>query len=166
MIRTFFCLSSLLILGLLTTNCYATPKLAIVDSEVVYTQSTLIQNGKDYLQSLSSKFEVELAELQKKVDTGSEEEKKAAQEELQKKLGEVQKQFNEAQQNVAEIITEAFNRAVEACRAKNGYDMILVKNAVLASGANLDVTAKALEELNSMASSVDFAFPGGRLPQK
>ncbi|CAK7041700.1 MAG: hypothetical protein DELT_02853 [Desulfovibrio sp.] len=161
MIRTFFCLSSLLVLSLFASGCdTGKPKLAVVDAEAVYTQSALSEKGKAYLQSLSSGFETEIEKLQKKVEAAvSDDDRKAAQEELQKSYGEIQQKFGVAQQNVAATITQSFDKALEACRAKNGYDMILLKNAVLASETRFDATQKALEEMNAMTSSVDFSVP-------
>lgn len=165
MIRTFFGLSSLLILSLFAAGCDSKPKLAVVDAEVVYAQSVLSEKGKAHLQSLSSGFEEELARLQKNVDAAPEEEKKPAQEELQKKYGEIQQQFSAAQQNVGKIITESFDTALEKSRVKNGYDMILLKNAVLASEARFDATAQVLDELNGMAATVDFSVPPLQAPK-
>jgi Skp family chaperone for outer membrane proteins len=161
MIRTFIFLPLLLILGLLAAGCKgeAKPKLAVVDADIVFTQSVLGEKGNAYFQSFLSDLQAELEDLQKKVDTASDDEKQAAQEEIQVRLAGVQQQANIAQQHVGVIISESFDKALEAYRARNGYDMILHRAAVLASGANIDVTMSVLDELNSMAASIDFSLP-------
>jgi len=159
MIRTFLGLSTLLVLSLFAAGCDAKPKLAVVDAEAVYTTSAVSEKAKAYLQSLSSRFEKEISELQKKADAAPEEDKQAAQEALQKKYGEIQQQFNGAQQNAAGTVQEAFTKALESYRAKSGYDMVLLKNAVLASDKGFDVTAMVIKELDAMAESVDFSVP-------
>ena len=161
MIRTFFCLPLILILGLFAVGCKSEskPKFAVVDAEVVFTQSILSEKGNAYFQSFLTDLQAELEELQKKADEASDEEKQAAQENIQVRLAEMQQQANIVQQHVGVIIAESFDKALEAYRVRNGYDMIFHNAAVLASGANINVTTAVLDELNSMAASIDFSLP-------
>jgi Skp family chaperone for outer membrane proteins len=159
--RTFFCLSLLFIFSLFVAGCKneANPKLAVVDPEIVFAKSTLSEKGNAYLQSLLSDLQAEFEELQKKIDAAPDDEKQMIEADMQIKLLEMQQQLNIVQEHINVIISESFDKALEAYRVRNGYDIILYSAAVLASGINIDVTMPVLDELNAMTAAIDFSLP-------
>lgn len=143
---TFLRVALLSVLALMAFGCNG-KRLAIVNTEMVYQQSTASVKGTDYIKSVTAELEAELRAIEEKAQSAKD--KKAAQEELQQALASVQQRFNAEQQQVVTALSEAYKKALDACRAKYNVDVILTSEVALSYDASVDFTQKVMEEMNA-----------------
>lgn len=134
-------------LALLAFGCTG-KRLAIVNTEMVYQQSTASAKGTDHIKKVTAELEAELRALEEKAQSAKD--KKAAQEELQTALAAIQQRFNAEQQQVVNALSDAYRKALENCRAKYNLDIIMTSEVSLSHAPEIDMTQKVTEEMNAI----------------
>lgn len=137
----------LMILALFAFGCNG-KKMAIVNTDMVYQKSTASEKGTEYIRNVTTELEAELRALEEKAEKAAD--KKAAQEELQQALTVIQQRFNAEQQQVVNALTEAYKTALDNCRTKFKYDIIMSSELALAHDPAIDITDKVMEEMNAL----------------
>lgn len=140
----------LVALALLAFGCNG-KRVAIVNTDMVYKESTASEKGTEYLRGLSTEMQKAYEEAAAKVENAKgKKEKQAAQEEMQVALVEMQQRLNAEQQQVVTALTDAYKKAMENCRTKGKFDLIIPSEAALAYDPQIDVTQKVLDEMNAL----------------
>lgn len=137
----------LMALALLAFGCNG-KKVAIVNTDMVYQKSAASEKGTEYIKGVTTELEAELRSLEANMEKAKD--KKAAQEEMQQALTAIQQRFNAEQQQVVNALTEAYKTALENCRAKFKYDIIVSSELALSHDPAIDVTEKVMEEMNKL----------------
>ena len=137
----------LMVLALFAFGCNG-KKVAIVNTDMVYQKSTASEKGTEYIKSVTSELETELRAMEENMEKATD--KKAAQEEMQQALTIIQQRFNAEQQQVVNILTEAYRTALENCRTKFNYDIVLSSEMALSHDPAIDITGKVTEEMNAL----------------
>jgi len=147
---SFFRLVLLVTLALLVFGCNG-KRVAIVNTDMVYKESSASGKGSEYLRGVSSEMQKVYEEAAAKVENAKgKQEKEAAQEALQTALVEMQQRLNAEQQQVINTLTTAYQKAMETCRAKGKYDVIIPAEAALANDPQIDITKQVLAEMDAM----------------
>ena len=150
-----FRLALLMTLALLAFGCNG-KRVAVVNTDMVYKESTVSEKGTQYLRDISSEMQKSYEAAAAKVENAKgKKEKEAAQEEMQVSLIEMQQRLNAEQQQVVSKLTEAYQKAMENCRTKGKFDLIVPSDAALSFDPQIDITARVLEEMN--ATPVEFS---------
>ena len=145
-----FRLILLVALALLAFGCNG-KRVAIVNTELVYQESAASSKGSEYLRAVSTEMQKAYTEASAKVENAkTKQEKEAAQAELQTAIAEMQQRLGAEQQLVVTTLTNAYREAMEACRIKGKFDVILPAEAALAHDPQVDLTAQVLAEMDSM----------------
>ena len=126
--------------------------IAIVNTESVYKKSAASERGAHYLKTLDAELTAELTALQQKLQnaSGSKKAAEAAQLELQKALMEIQQRFGAEQQQVLNVLSANFKTALEKLREKYKLDVVLASEMVLSASPVVDMTDKAVEEMDAL----------------
>ena len=136
----------LVALALLAFGCNG-KRLAIVNTDMVYQKSAASEKGTEYIRNVTTELEKELRAVEEKAQKAKD--KKAVQAELQQALMGIQQRFNAEQQQVMTVLSEAYRKALEACRAKYGFDIIMSTELALSYDPSVDITDKVMEEMNA-----------------
>ena len=137
----------LMVLALLAFGCNG-KKLAIVNTDMVYQKSSASEKGTEYIKSVTAELEAELRALEENAEKAKD--KKAAQAELQQALMAIQQRFNAEQQQVVNTLSEAYKKALDNCRAKFKYDIIMSNELALSYDSAVDITQKVMDEMNAI----------------
>ena len=147
---SFFRLVLLVTLALLAFGCNG-KRVAIVHTDAVYKESAASGKGSEYLRGVSSEMQKAYEEAAAKVENAKgKKEKEAAQEEMQMTLAEMQQRLNAEQQQVISTLTTAYQQAMENCRLKGKFDVVIPAEAALAHDPQLDITKQVLAEMDAM----------------
>jgi len=95
-----------------------TPRVALIDQNKVFMQSTAGAKGMQMLQDLSKKLQDELKEMQGEARPGDDQV-------FQDKLAGFQATMGEEQQRIVNLLTENFNQVLEEYRAKHNIVAVL-----------------------------------------
>ncbi len=125
------------------------PRVAVVNTDLVYKNSTPGQEGISYLENLSKELEAQIITLQKDGETARD--KKAAQEKFQQELVVMQQRFAAEQQQVVTKLNSAYEEARAAVLAKHNIQLLLPSDVALNVSPEADVTDKVIEEMNAKA---------------
>lgn len=140
----------LMVLALLAFGCNG-KRVAIVNTDMVYKDSAASEKGTEYLRNLSSGMQTTYEAAQTKIEAAKGKDAKAAAEaEMQQALMEMQQRLNAEQQQVVTVLSEAFKKAMDACRVKGKFDLIIPAEAAISYDPAIDVTARVIEEMNAM----------------
>ena len=143
-------LALLLALALLAFGCNG-KRVAVVNTDMVYQSSQASEKGTEYLKSISGEMQKAYETAQAKVEEAKgKKEKEAAQAELQQLLMEMQQRLNAEQQQVVTVLSESYKKAMDACRAKGKYDIIIHPEAALSYDPQIDITKQVIDEMNAM----------------
>ena len=143
-------LALLMALALFVFGCNG-KRVAIVNTDMVYKESTASEKGTEYLRGISADMQKAYEEAAAKVESAKgKKEKEAAQEEMQTALVEMQQRLNAEQQQVVTALTDAYKKAMDNCRAKGKFDLIIPSDAALSYDPQIDLTQQVLEEMNAM----------------
>lgn len=137
----------LMVIALFAFGCNG-KKVAVVNPDLVYQKSSASEKGSEYIKSVAAELESELRALEKSAEGGKD--SKAAQEKLQQSLMGIQQRFNAEQQQVINALTEAYKQALENCRIKFKYDVIITSETAAAFDPAVDVTEKVAEEMSAL----------------
>ena len=165
MIRNFFVIFFCIFFNL-NENLYAEEKLAFIDINYIYNNSSAGKKVNKKIQGETKKINSELTEFQKKIDT----EKKSlltqknvmSKDEFEKKLRTLEKNLNEYNSiiskknkdlvNFKNKVRVEFSKKLkiilEEYSKKNSISMILKKENILIGKTNLDATADILTLFN------------------
>ena len=145
-----FRLALLVTLALLAFGCNG-KRIAVVNTDILYKESVVSEKATQYLQTLSSEMQKVYTEAAAKVEKAkTKQEKEVAQAEMQVKLMELQQRFTAEQQQVAIAMTNASKKAMETCRVKGKFDMVLPAEIALSHAPELDITKQVVEEMNTI----------------
>jgi len=150
----------------------AEPSIAVVDVQMLLTQSSAAKSIQKQVQAEREKFLAKLSKEEESLramekalvetaaDLSAEEkaEKKKAfeskfletREMAQKGKGQIEKAVVEA---MAKLNQEAF-KAVEAVAEAKGYNLILAKQHIVASDKSIDISDVSMEKLNASVSDI------------
>lgn len=143
-------LALLLALALLAFGCNG-KRVAVVNTDMVYQGSVANEKGLEYLKSISGEMQKAYEEAQAKVDEAKgKKEKEAAQTEMQQLLMEMQQRLNAEQQQVVGVLSQSYKDALESCRTKGKYDIIIQPEATLSYDPQIDITRQVIDAMNAM----------------
>ncbi|MCC8193661.1 MAG: OmpH family outer membrane protein [Deltaproteobacteria bacterium] len=143
-------LALLAALALVAFGCTG-KRVAIVNTDMVYKESVASEKGTDYLRSISADMQKTYEAAAAKVENAKGKKgKEAAQAEMQAALVEMQQRLNAEQQQVVTALTDAYKTAMENCRVKGKFDVIIPSEAALAHDPQIDITKQVLDEMNAM----------------
>ncbi len=138
--RKFF----LAVLLLFVSISYAAEKVVYIDMQKIFTQS---KAGLDIKSILQKKAEEAKAEIQSKSDLINKNDPKAMQQ-LQMEAMQKQKELQALQQKLVANFANFIKKAVDGFAKKNGYQLVIDKQAVLSGKENLDKTQQFLQFLD------------------
>ena len=125
-------------------------RVAVVNTDMVYKESTLSEKGTEYLRGVSAEMQKTYEEAAANVENAKgKKEKEAAQEAMQVSLLEMQQRLNAEQQQVVTALTDAYKNAMENCRSKGRFDIVLPSDVALSYDPAVDITAQVLKEMDS-----------------
>ncbi len=163
--RFFLCLALLMALSLLAFGCNG-KRVAIVNTDMVYKDSAASGKGTEYLRGLSAEMQKTYEDAAAKVENAKgKKEKQAAQEEMQMLMGELQQRLNAEQQQVVTALAEAYKQAMENCRTKGKFDLIIPAEAALSYDPQVDITKQVLDEMNTLPIEFTPITPEGPAAQ-
>jgi Skp family chaperone for outer membrane proteins len=140
----------LMALALLVFGCNG-KRVAIVNTDMVYKESSASEKGTEYLRGISGEMQKAYEEAAAKVENAKgKKEKEAAREVMQAALAEMQQRLNAEQQQVVTALTDAYKKAMENCRAKGNFDLVVPAEAALAHDPQIDITKRVLDEMNAL----------------
>lgn len=141
-------------LALLAFGCNG-KRVAVVNTEMVYKESSLSEKGTQHLRSMSAEMQQTYEAAAAKVENAKgKKDKEAAQEEMQMALIEMQQRLNAEQQNVVNVLTEAYKNALDSCRTKGKFDLVVPQDVALSFDPQVDITSKVMAEMD--AAPVEF----------
>ncbi len=126
---------------------------AVVNTEKVFSESSLAQEGFKRIQDAQLKAEAKLAEMEKAIDASdaSEEAKMLRKQlELQGVVATLQAILDENQKEVVTIIENSLQEAFKKVREEKNISMIFPSDTVLSYDETADITAEVLEAINSL----------------
>ncbi|MDR1360059.1 MAG: OmpH family outer membrane protein [Deltaproteobacteria bacterium] len=127
--------------ALLLAGCAG--KVAVINPDLIFQDSEGAKAGLGYLTDLSQELQEKIASPPRDGRKG-----RASDAALQQSIGEAQARFNEEQQRVMGQVNSLFLKALEACRLRGRFSVILVSEAALAHDPAADITRMVLEEMN------------------
>lgn len=159
------------VLALLAMGCEGpaagtgTPKVALIDQNKVFMQSSAGAKGMQMLQDLSKKLQDELKAMQgegqpgdpSSPGAGAKDEKE--QQAFQEKLAGFQATMGEEQQRIVNLLTENFNQVLEEYRAKHGIAVVLPLEVAVAFEKSADITEAIVAAMNARNISIDPVLP-------
>lgn len=148
-----------LMLGLAACNESA-PKIAVIDAEKIYQDSALAKQGMAHVEGLSRQFNERIAEMRDEVVASPDDEALGLK--LQEELMGLQQKFEEEQTVTAEKLNKLLEDVVEEYRQKNGLEVILPKQLVLAVRPGADITAEVTKLFDS--KNVEFGSAPAAAP--
>jgi Skp family chaperone for outer membrane proteins len=134
----------LMLTSLLLAGC--TGKTAVINPDLIFQESDAGKSGVAYLSDLSRKLQEELADSNLQPEKGG---KGNAQAALQQRISEAQQRYGAEQARVMEQINALFLKALETCRARGRFSVVLVVDAAPAYDPAADLTQKVMEEMNA-----------------
>lgn len=136
-------------MALLVVGCNG-KRVAVVNTDMVYKESALSEKGTEYLRGVSAEMQKAYEEAAAKVENAKgKKEKDAAQEAMQVSLLELQQRLNAEQQQVVTVLTDAYKNAMENCRAKGKFDIIVPSDVALSYDPTVDITSQVLKEMDA-----------------
>lgn len=141
-------------LALFVVGCNG-KRVAVVNTDMVYKESVFSEKGTEHLRAVSAEMQKAYEEADAKVKNAkNKQEETAAQEAMQASLLEMQQRLNAEQQQVVAKLTDAYKQAMDICRTKGNYEIILPTDVALSYAPSADITAQVIQEMNTM--SVEF----------
>ncbi|EPR44786.1 outer membrane chaperone Skp (OmpH) [Desulfovibrio sp. X2] len=137
----------LALLGLAACKDSGKPRVAVVDAEKVLTECQAGKKGMDILRAKSNELTDKLKKMQS--DMGDDKAKDKL-DVFQQALGQARMEINREQSRIMGILQSSFEKAVEDYRAKNGLDVILVKDQALAVSPEADATKAIVAAMDAM----------------
>jgi len=146
-----YLLPGLLLAALLAGGCVnpfdsPAPSVAVVDSARVFKESEPGKAGIKHLENLHESMQAELVALQQELQETPNDE--TLQQKLQVKYMVYQQRISVEQQQVINILNEAIQKALDACRAQQNLALIVGTDVVLAYGPAADITNAVIQEVN------------------
>lgn len=151
--------------------------IAVVDGNKLVQTAKVMKAAQDEAEKLAKRFDADFASEQKKLQTEYQQlEKdrlKITGEEYDRRLQRLNQRFAEIRRT-AQIRQEQMARAVrhvqlqfrtevvkiiQAMAVESGYTLVVDRNAVLHSAAQLDITTQVLERIDKAQLQVKFEFP-------
>ncbi len=135
----------------------AAPAFAIVDTALIYTESTMGQEGFALIQSMQANAEAELVLLEQRIselDESDESKAMRIQLELQPAAYALQEVFDQYQQSVITTLNDSLLAAIETVRAEKGLAVVFPSDIALAYTPEYDITQDVLAVVN--ATEVSF----------
>lgn len=129
-------------------------KIAVLDPNKVFTTCEACVEGGDYLRSLGKDLQTELTEMQQTMQDDKGEDAAAK---FQARYQEIQKKMVDEQTRIANKLDEAFQKAMEDYRSKNGVAMLLNKDNVLSYASTEDATDAIVAAMD--AQKIDLEVP-------
>ena len=155
----------LVAMALLAFGCNG-KSVAIVDTTFVQRESIAGQKGGERLQALGMQMQAEYEAGKQKIEEAQKSKNKKAYEEAQAEqkqaLLDMQQRLNAEQQMVVTVVTEVYQKALEACRVKGKFAVILPAEGALSFDPAVDITKQMVEEMN--AQPLDFSFTEPEAP--
>lgn len=141
------------------------PRVGVVDTEKVFQNSKLAQQGMAYIEGVSKQFSERLDKMQEEVSADPENQELMKQ--MQAELMRLQGDFEARQVEIGNKINKLFEDVLAEYREKNNLDVILPVQTVLSSRPGVDVTDAIVTLLDSKTidfGALDAAFDKGMAP--
>ncbi|HKI82357.1 MAG TPA: OmpH family outer membrane protein [Pseudodesulfovibrio sp.] len=143
------------ILALGLSACNQEPmKIGVVDEAAAFKENKLATEAMAHLQELGKPLQQKAEAAYKAMQADQNEENVAA---YKLAMGELQNTMNAEQQRIVALVDAKFNEILQDYREKNGFALILSKQAVIASSETVDIT-KDIEAAMDNAT-MDFSVP-------
>jgi len=139
----------LVVLFALFASACTGKNIATVNTELVYQKSAVSEKATNYLKAVDAELTAELTALQEK-SAATAGDKKIAQNDLQKTLMDIQQRFGAEQQQVVNVLNANYKIALEKLCEKYKLDAIFASDMVLSASQAIDMTDKAIEEMNAL----------------
>jgi Skp family chaperone for outer membrane proteins len=134
-------LAALTLAALLLAGC--TGKVAVINPDLIFQDSNAAKSGLAYLTGLSQELQAEISSPPENAAR-----RRAPEADLQRRINEAQMRYNTEQQQVMGRINSLFREALEACRLKGRFSVVIVSEAALAHDPAMDITRMVVEEMN------------------
>ena len=147
-------LPGLLLAALLVGGCVnpfdsSAPSVAVVDSARIFKESEPGKAGIKHLETLHESMQAQLIALQEALmETPND---VALQQKLQEKYLVYQQRISVEQQQVINILNDAIQQALDACRVQQNLAVIVGTDVVLSHGPAADITDAVIREVNKTA---------------
>ena len=119
---------------------------AVVDSARVFQESEPGKAGIKHLETLHESMQAELSSLQEELQAKPDD--TALHQKLQEKYMVYQQRISAEQQQVINILNEAIQKALDACRDQQKLALILGRDVVLSYSPTSDITDAVIREVN------------------
>jgi Skp family chaperone for outer membrane proteins len=151
--------------------------IAIIDWQLILRDALAMKAARDQIEAQRKNFQAEItAEENKLRSAGQDLEKQRAvlsseayaqkQREMQQRVSAVQtrvqnrrRQLDQAFTGAANKFQETFLAVVSDIAKENGYNLVVLKAAVIYNAPTMDVTAKALDRLNKKLPTLQVNIP-------
>jgi Skp family chaperone for outer membrane proteins len=143
----------LLLASLLLAGCSG--KTAVINPDLIFQESDAGKSGMAYLSDLSRKLQEELTDSSLRPEKGDK-----GQAALQQRISKAQQRYGAEQARVMEQFNALFLKALETCRSRGRFSVVLVVDAAPAYDPAADLTQKVMEEMN--ATPLVFSPPSPR----
>ena len=132
------------------------PRVAVVDADKVLSECDAGKKGMEALRAMSEEMSAKLKDLE--ADMGEDPAKAPGKmEAFQQALAQARNDINREQMRLMGLLQKGFEESVEGYRAKNGLDVILLKEQVLAVAPDADATPAIIAAMD--AKKIDLARP-------
>ena len=145
-------LPGLLFAALLFSGCIspadppAPPAVAVVDSARVFQESEPGKAGIKHLEIMHESMQAELNALQEELQAKPNDETLPLR--LQEKYMVYQQRISAEQQQVINVLNEAIQKALDACRDQQKLAVIVGRDVVLSYSSTADITDAVIREVN------------------
>lgn len=122
------------------------PKFAVVDVARLMRDSEPGKAGVKFIESQQTGLQEKLDKIQDRLEKNPEDQ--AAMSELQKTYAEAQQTMQAESANVANLVYDLIQRALNSYRAQKGYPFIVTAEALAAYDPKIDVTDEVMAAVN------------------
>lgn len=137
------------------------PRVAVVDADKVLSECDAGKKGMEALRAMSEEMSAKLKDL----EAGMGEDPAKAPEKMeafQQALAQARNDINREQMRLMGLLQKGFEESVEGYRAKNGLDVVLLKEQVLAVAPDADATPAIIAAMD--AKKIDLSKPAEAAP--
>jgi len=132
------------------------PRVAVVDADKVLSECQAGKKGMDALRAMSEEISAKLKTMEAEMGENGDKSQEKMQA-FQQALGQARNEINREQMRLMGLLQKGFDEAVEEYRAKNGLDVILLREQALAVAPEADASKAIIAALD--AKNIDLSKP-------
>ncbi len=138
------------------------PRVAVVDADKVLSECQAGKKGMDALRAMSEEISAKLKTMEAEMGENGDKSQEKMQA-FQQALGQARNEINREQMRLMGLLQKGFDEAVEEYRAKNGLDVILLREQALAVAPEADASKAIIAALD--AKNIDISKPAEAAPE-